>query len=102
MIPPQRLRLVERFELGIGSYGKVVVGILDEVYLDPLEVAVKRLTGVRTHGERVQLAKVGNGSSNNSCSCYFDDISPAFSKGSAHMGQNQTSEHYRARRLLLG
>ncbi|KAG8916810.1 hypothetical protein FRC01_002860 [Tulasnella sp. 417] len=61
LIPPERLRLVERSELGSGNYGEVVLGTLDELSPTPKDVAVKRLKAVGTRGERVRLAKVGTG-----------------------------------------
>ncbi|KAG8953763.1 hypothetical protein FRC00_006163 [Tulasnella sp. 408] len=57
LIPPERLRLVERSELGSGNYGEVVLGTLDESSPTPRDVAVKRLKAVGTRGERVRLAK---------------------------------------------
>ncbi|KAG8916809.1 hypothetical protein FRC01_002859 [Tulasnella sp. 417] len=57
LIPPERLRLVERSELGSGNYGEVVLGTLDESTNTPRDVAVKKLKAVGTRGERVRLAK---------------------------------------------
>ncbi|KAG8955098.1 hypothetical protein FRC04_009555 [Tulasnella sp. 424] len=57
LIPPERLRIVERSELGEGNYGEVVLGTLDEASSTPRDVAVKRLKAVGTRGERVRLAK---------------------------------------------
>ncbi|KAG8917003.1 hypothetical protein FRC01_002726 [Tulasnella sp. 417] len=57
LIPSERLRLVERSELGSGNYGEVVLGTLDELSPTPKDVAVKRLKAVGTRGERVRLAK---------------------------------------------
>ncbi|KAG8921590.1 hypothetical protein FRC01_000177 [Tulasnella sp. 417] len=57
LIPPDRLRIVERSQLGEGTYGEVVLGILDEVSSAPRDVAVKRLKAVGTRGDRIRLAK---------------------------------------------
>ncbi|KAG8915075.1 hypothetical protein FRC00_008153 [Tulasnella sp. 408] len=58
LIPPDRLRILERSELGAGNYGKVVLGILDEASpTAQRRVAVKRLKSEGTRGERVRLAK---------------------------------------------
>ncbi|KAG8974266.1 hypothetical protein FRC05_007690, partial [Tulasnella sp. 425] len=57
LIPPERLRIVERSALGEGNYGEVVLGTLDEASSTPRDVAVKRLKAVGTRGERVRLAK---------------------------------------------
>lgn len=58
LISPDRLRIIERSELGAGSYGEVVLGTLDEASSTPRDVAVKRLKAVGTRGERARLAKV--------------------------------------------
>ncbi|KAG8955091.1 hypothetical protein FRC04_009548 [Tulasnella sp. 424] len=57
LIPRQRLRIVERSELGTGNYGQVVLGVLDEASPAARDVAVKRLNAVGTRGERVRLMK---------------------------------------------
>ncbi|KAG8955094.1 hypothetical protein FRC04_009551 [Tulasnella sp. 424] len=57
LIPPERLRIVDRSTLGEGNYGEVVLGTLDEASSTPRDVAVKRLKAVGTRGERVRLAK---------------------------------------------
>ncbi|KAG8974268.1 hypothetical protein FRC05_007692 [Tulasnella sp. 425] len=57
LIPPERLRIVERSGLGEGNYGEVVLGTLDEASSSPRDVAVKRLKAVGTRGDRVRLAK---------------------------------------------
>lgn len=60
LIPPDRLSIVERSELGAGNYGEVVLGTLNEASSTPRDVAVKRLKAVGTRGERARLAKVSN------------------------------------------
>ncbi|KAG8915077.1 hypothetical protein FRC00_008155 [Tulasnella sp. 408] len=59
LILAERLRLVERSELGSGNYGEVALGTLGEPSPTPTDVAVKRVKEVGTRGERVRLAKVG-------------------------------------------
>ncbi|KAG9040421.1 hypothetical protein FS837_000673 [Tulasnella sp. UAMH 9824] len=56
-ISPDRIRLLERSELGSGNYGDVVTGVLTETSSNSRIVAVKKLKASGTRVERVRLVK---------------------------------------------
>lgn len=58
LIPPDRLRIVDGFELGEGNYGVVVLGTMDEASPAARDVAVKRLRAVGKREERFRLVRV--------------------------------------------
>lgn len=56
-IRPDRLRILEHSDLGVGNYGKVVLGVLDEDSSTARGVAIKKL---KARGALGRLAKVSN------------------------------------------